>query len=271
MREDLNKQLCERQRLGHDKHYGEWRHSREHNAKFEYDADDEPFTGVGSAHRESMKHRYGYDTKQFNENLRPLYGFIRKSVGRKWDDVYSEICGVFDKRSVINQHILIHLYQYVETKNIYVGADGKLWVQGTESWRRPREDQPLRATHIEYYVDPRDGVLKHNKHYHTHRQEWRKHVEEVKQRQLEVKRVIDKTTELHKLNGCWFEVKFENYDGERETERVRLSEKTVWYREKTVFPLCYDVVKKASVAEAHVAVSKRQLSSRELRRYGLTN
>lgn len=272
MRKDLNKQLCERQRRGHDMHYGEWRHSRAHDAKFEYDLDDEPFEGVGSGHRESMKHRYGWDTKSFNENLRPLYGFIRKSVGRVWDDVYSEICSVFDKRSVINQHILDHLFRYVETKNIYVAEDGELWVQATEYWRGPREDKPLRATSIEYYVDPRDGILKYNKHYRTWRQEWREHQKEKAEQQARIKRVVDKDTELRKIDGHWFEVKFEDVSGESVTKEVMSPwQKRPCLVSQTVFPVRFDVLQRCHVSEPRVAVSKRQLSSREIRQHGLTN
>lgn len=127
MREDLNKLLCERERIGHSDRYGSYRRLKHFKDESDIEDSDELFTGVGSSHRESMKIRYGYDTKSFNENLNPLYGFIHKSVGKKWDKIYSEICKVFDKRSVINQHILIHLFQKVETKDIVVGTNGKLW------------------------------------------------------------------------------------------------------------------------------------------------
>ena len=126
-----------------------------------YDDDGEPFTGVSSGHREGMRLRHNIrgDTKSLNENLNPLWGFVHKSVGRPWNKVYGEICAVFDKRSVINQHILVHLEEHVEI-NTFEGEDGQLYFH-------PGYGQATPATHwnVRYYVDSRDGILKLNKHY----------------------------------------------------------------------------------------------------------
>ena len=82
-REDLNKLLCERQRIGSSMSFKDVRHAK----RF---ADHEHT-------REGMKHRYGYDTKTLNENLTPLWGYIRKSVNRPWDLVYSDLVKVFEQ------------------------------------------------------------------------------------------------------------------------------------------------------------------------------
>ena len=108
MRQDLNKQLCERERLGHSLKYRDYRHKRDYN---DYLGEE----GENLLQREGMKTRYGWNRKSFNENLNPLYGLIRKNAGRPWDTFYSELCEVFDTRSVINGHILQHLLQYVNT------------------------------------------------------------------------------------------------------------------------------------------------------------
>lgn len=200
MRSDLNKLLCERERTGHEMKYGDERHSRAF--KETQLEDDEPFQGVSSTHREGMKVRYRYRRKEFSENLNPLYGFIRKSVGRKWDSVYSEICEVFDKRSVINQHILVHLFQYVE-QDIAV-IDGKMYVEGKMYSKRI----PLEESFTEYYVDPRDGILKINKSRLGRRQIIKNRQEREAKEQEKVRRVVDDQTELHLINDCWFEVKF---------------------------------------------------------------
>jgi hypothetical protein len=270
MREDLNKQLCERQRTRSYKDYGEYRHDKHFKEHYDLDFDDEPFGGVGSHGREGMKHRYGWDQKSFNENLKPLYGFIRKSLGKKWDKVYSEICSVFDKRSVINQHILIHLFQYVETNNIRVGTDGKLYHEIVSSWRSENRLRPLKDSYIEYYVDPRDGILKYNHSHKTRRQVARQQQAERAKEEAKVKKVVDKFTELHKLKDVWFEVKFI----EREP-RVYTGFETVSYARRPIFRTYreydykYDVLKDRSVTDARVAVSKRQLSKKEIKRHGL--
>jgi len=270
MREDLNKLLCERERVGHSDRYGNYRRLKHFEDKSDIEDSDELFTGVGSSHRESMKIRYGYDTKSFNENLNPLRGFIRSSVGKKWNKVYSEICKVFDKRSVINQHILVHLFQYVETKDIVVGANGKLWYRPTE-YVFSTEPHPLKESSVEYYVDPRDGILKYNDGHQTQRQAARQRAVERAKEKAAVLRVLNDQTELHNISGSWFEVKFEHVAGQTETEMVTDYYRKNWLRTRTVYPYRFDVLAKQTVAEKRVAVSKRQLSHKELRKYGLTN
>lgn len=272
MRGDLNKLLCERERLGHGMDYGEHRQSRSHDEKFDCEFDDEPFTGVGSGHREGMKRRYGYDTKQFNENLNPLWGFIRKSVGKKWDRVYSEICSVFDKRSVINQHILIHLEQKVEINDIRVGADGKLYVFSPYRWHYQREHglTALRESSIEYYVDPRDGILKYNHQRLTYRQENRLNAAKRAKEEAKVRRVVDKFTELHLIKGVWFEVKFIEREPHvfSQFEKSQFSNRS-YYRTYYKYEYEYDILKERSVTDARVAVSKRTLSKKEIKKHDL--
>jgi hypothetical protein len=85
-----------------------------------------------------------------------------------------------------------------------------------------------------------------------------------------VKRVIDKTTELHLINGVWFEVKFQVFEGVRRQVKVENSySKSTYYRYETEFPFVYDVLDKRTVQRSRVAVSKRTVSHRELKRYGM--
>lgn len=58
--------------------------------------------------REKMLPRH-QNTKSLSDFLSPLFGLLRKSVGRKWDDVYSEIRAVADHRSVTGHHLLEHV------------------------------------------------------------------------------------------------------------------------------------------------------------------
>lgn len=268
MREDLNKLLCERERPRSYDHYCNYRNLERFNSLHDVPYDDEdfaePFTGIGSGSRESMKYRYGWDSKSFNENLNPLWGVIRKNVGRKWDKVYSELCQVFDKRSVINQHILTHLFQTVEI-NVVV-EDGELWV--TQRYRSAPVQ--LRDSDVEYYVDPRDGILKFNAHRKSYRTVRREREAAEKAAKAKVLRVIDANTELHLINGVWFEVKFVSFEGTRTTKMVN----NVWSKTshmKTVieYPYRYDVLKKTLVSDARVAVSKRTVSHKVLKRHGL--
>lgn len=187
MRADLNKQLCERERFGHDRRYKNVRRNKK------LDSLDVSF--------ESMKRRHTVvgDTKTFNENLNPLWGAVRKAVGKPWNKFYSELCKNFDKRSVINQHILQHLNDRVE-QNVYIREDGELMVS-----RDYGKHLPLReCSYIEYYVDPRDGILKVNKHRKTYKQRRREDAKEAARKEAESFRKLDKDNVLRKIDGIWY-------------------------------------------------------------------
>lgn len=192
MRQDLNKLLCERERVGHSKKYREARR----NKKFANFGEE----GELLPSNEGMKYRHtrGYgDTKSFNENLSPLWGLIRKNVGRPYDKFYSELCQVFDKRSVINQHILQHLDDFL-VKTLYL-VDGELWVRGTY-----RQDEKLKGSWVEYYVDPRDGIIKKNKHYRTWKQDSRGRRAKAEAERNARFVQIDANNVLRFIDGVWF-------------------------------------------------------------------
>lgn len=198
MRDDFNKLLTERQRLGHKMKFRPTRHLKV------FSVDEEL-----SAGRESMKKRYGRagatTRKQFNENLNPLRNFIRCNVGRPWDMVYSEICQNFDKRKVINNHILEHLFQYVTIDLKYI--DGVLCELQT-SWRSGEGWQPVADSKwIEWYVDPRDGILKERKERQTYNQRQAAEKAERNAKIAKVYRKIDEDNHLFLINGIWFNFK----------------------------------------------------------------
>lgn len=192
MRADLNKLLCERERRGGFRSRDH--HPYRHMKRFAPDTDPEE---GGPAGQESMTRRYGYDGKEFNENLRPLYGQVRRAVGRRWDAFYSDLCKVFDMRSVINQHILQHLKDYCE-REIYL-RDGALFIR-----RAYGPDKALAQDDCEFYVDPRDGIIKRNKYRTTYRQMQRARLTEEKAAEAKVTRWVDESTVLRKVGDTWF-------------------------------------------------------------------
>lgn len=192
MRSDFNKLLTERERLGNSSTYGEYRHAKRFAA-------DEEFT----AGREGMKHR-GRD-KSFNENLNPLKSFLRTNVGRPWDKIYSEICTNFDKRKVVNNHILEHLFQYVE-REVYI-IDGKPHTLNT--WRGHNHENPYslietNSRYPTYYVDPRDGIMKVPKQGRTRKQRDRDDLAERVAKQQKCYRRLDDDNHLILKDGIWW-------------------------------------------------------------------
>lgn len=193
MRKDLNKLLCEEERYGSSRSYKEVRNRKS------FQIDEEEF----SAGRESMTKRYSIAgiNKNFGEHLNPLYGIVRKNVGRPWDDVYSELSEIFDFRSVINDHILVHLWDYVE-RYTYIGDDGKVWVRAG----RYSSDRTLENAYCQYYIHPVTGVLLKNEKYESWKQSRRKHEEEAVAKKRRTQIVISKTKELRRKDedSPWF-------------------------------------------------------------------
>jgi hypothetical protein len=136
----------------------------------------------------------------FGEHLNPLYGIVRKNVGRKWDDVYSEMSEVFDMRSVINAHILQHLWQYVE-RYTYI-EDGVIMVR--ERYRSG--PTTLADAFCEYYIHPVTGVLCKNDQYKTYDQRSRDRKADREAEERKTRIVISKTQELRRKDEAspWF-------------------------------------------------------------------
>jgi hypothetical protein len=80
--------------------------------------------------------------KFLNENLAPLRRFLHQSVGRPWNDVYSEISQHIRLSSAVQFHILQHIGDFVERNSNDFNS----------YWRRP------------LWVDPADGILKRRAH-----------------------------------------------------------------------------------------------------------
>ncbi|MCG8443253.1 MAG: hypothetical protein MI723_15735 [Caulobacterales bacterium] len=95
------------------------------------------------------------DTKYQTDHFGPLRRYLNAQVGRPWRKVYGEICEKADTRSTVQDHVRLHLDDFVARPSI--GRDGG-WL-----WRgRPfAPAQPAGWYRwMQLYVDPRDGLLK---------------------------------------------------------------------------------------------------------------
>jgi hypothetical protein len=149
MREDIAKVLVERPRYrGYGKammraHRRRTRQAMRQDGDIEIDCP----RGVRSIHVRRVGKR---GPKGLNENLRPLCRFIGKNVGRRWDDVLSEIM----QRLNLNNAVQYHVWQHTVLMRgiIVVNArryQGVLLVGGTAQSIRRRER----------YVDPDTGLV----------------------------------------------------------------------------------------------------------------
>ena len=93
-------------------------------------------------------------TKSLNENLRPLVRFLRSRIGRRWDEVFSEICAGLDTGSTMKMHVRQHLEDFVAVR-VARGRYGDWLLDGRTIGSPGRRFYPP-----DFYVDPKDGVLK---------------------------------------------------------------------------------------------------------------
>lgn len=159
MREDIAKLICERQRVGSKEKSVKTAFKLNPNLDYDSLEFDWGTTYVSSArHRQegrcnpvavNMGKKKGpCRSKNLNENLRPLYQFLDKSVGRRWDDVYSEICTNINPNKAIDFHVLQHVGWYVALnehdryRDLYVDENGILCKDEPRRSRRYNHPAP---------------------------------------------------------------------------------------------------------------------------------
>jgi len=119
MRKDMAKVVTEAPRRGHANRSSKWGRRL---CKDEYALDDH-----GATRAPVSRHRqYGWNAKEFSDSLGPLRGYLRKQIGRPWDNVWSEIANTLDSRSLTGQHIFDHIRWEVEL-DAWLGDDGRLY------------------------------------------------------------------------------------------------------------------------------------------------
>ncbi len=259
MRDDMFKVLVGRPRRG-----SRWIES----AKLDRDRDrDGGFVGL---RRHAMEQAPTF--KFFNENLAPLVRFLRARCGRRWDDVYAEICANLDTGSTVKMHVRQHLDDLVNRRISY-GRQGELLNDGRALL--PHNRSSFRDN---LYVDPDDGILKDAETF------WRARGIGVPSRYairnpaeaapVDLRR-IDDTRFAWRRGGCWFLVAFDRRPhlgddellallvaGGREAPLVYSQDSRPmggWWRNRPVGP-----------PPAWQVVALHQLGKRDLRRYGLT-
>lgn len=53
-------------------------------------------------------------TKHFSDHLGPLRRFLRSKVNQPWNDTYRDLCDRLDPSTLAGQHVIFHLWHYVE-------------------------------------------------------------------------------------------------------------------------------------------------------------
>ncbi len=139
-------------------------------------------------------------TKYLNENLAPLRRFLASQVGRPWNKVYSEISEHLKPTSTVQQHVRDHVEDFVAVKTRMRAGE----VQVTGRWGR---DMSLQESYQRLYVHPRTGLLRENPHWKSWSTKARAEREEAEKLRTQRRREVDAKTQLHCLDGVWWEVR----------------------------------------------------------------
>jgi len=225
--------------------------------------------------RESLRARHRH-RKWLNENLAPLRRYLHAQVGRPWDAVFAELCAGIDRRNTVQQHIHLHIEDFVATRTRRV--DGVLYYH--QDWNGPTPLDEGLGRSRSLYVDPDTGLLRRYEAVAARRRIERAAHREAMARARsdarEDRRVLDDDTQLHRIDGVWYRVQLRalatacagerdalrnvpalecprGHDGRDRSGRALRANLTLFGR-----------------ADVYAA-QKRQLCKRELRRHGLAD
>lgn len=189
MREDMFKIIVERPRSGRS-----W--ARPFKLRHEKDL-DRKHAGL----KRSVLQQRGH-TKNLNENLAPLRRYLHKQKGRKWNDVFSEICARLDTGSTVKMHVREHIEDFVMLR-ISIDANGR-WLGVRGGWRQPNTPDEWWP---DLYVDPHDNIIKETngllKKLRLKKKRYVWHNRQTQQRP-DLIRFTNKTKGFVNLNRCWF-------------------------------------------------------------------
>jgi hypothetical protein len=257
MREDMYKVIVERPRRWKDGYAGAARLRNDYSGPTR------------------LRTRAGYGYRNLNENLAPLRRYLRAQVGRPWDKVFSEICANIDRRNAVQQHIHQHICDFIAIDACF--RDGQL-VDLANRWTFLPSGSGI---YQELYVDPHTGLIRLNKDSESRRQGAAKRRERDQAEIAARRRTVNEHTFLLLLDDVWFRVEVDVLPDNRYMEKV-IDGRT---RRYVVAEPRYDVVLRRHISRAMsdelrhckrlygsddlYAVSKRQISTREIKVHGL--
>ncbi|HVK51421.1 MAG TPA: hypothetical protein VM469_06785 [Pseudoxanthomonas sp.] len=221
-----------------------------------------------SASHESLRERHTR-RKWLNENLRPLQRYLQQQVGRPWDKVFAELCAAIDRRSTVQQHVHEHIEDFVAVNVVELA--GELQVHR----KRSGSVYPLAERWSpRLYVDPVSGLLRRNRLRERARaQEEAEDLARVAARQAN-RRDLEAHRQLHRYKGIWYDVALAPIPPAGRGPGVV----DVLRRQVVVAPGHRGAGRFVTCGDSRLygrpdvyASNKRQLNTRELRAYGLSN
>lgn len=237
MRPDMHKVIVEEPRHGGDRHKNRRRANLPDELLPKKEGIRRPYT-----------HR-----KWFGEHLGPLKRWLRSNVGRPWNDVYSEASQVITADSPVRAHIRVHMFEMVQRHTFM--REGEVWCHcGSRSL--PIRKIGSYSRWPTFFVHPETGIFWEAP---PRRRKRSARVSPVEQKWL------TRSVLLRKLKGLWFECHLMRFP-----ERL----------EKGDRPWRFDLAEGRDICPSqarHIyqepvyCISKRQLSRKELKHFGLKN
>lgn len=256
MRNDMSKVIVERPRLGG----GKSRKGREIDPDLQVS-------------HEGMRKPYvrNYTEKSLNENLAPLRRFLFSQVGKRWDDVYSDVAKNLRTDNTVQQHVRDHLEDFVAVRTSL--KDGKIMVSSKYGWYDYIGD-----TRKLLYVDPDDGILKINKFEPARRRyTYGDRVRDERIAREASEKVFPDGTHIKLVDGIWYQVEYADIP-KNKIITVKTLDGTETKQSITIY--VFDAILKTRVSyqdspysqrRTTYCVSKRQLSKTELKKYKVVN
>ena len=255
MREDMDKVIVERPRYG-SRMNNDDKGERKRLQRVRFDPDLLPIRASTSRGRRARM-------KDLNEHLGPLRRFLNSRVGRHWDKVYAEVRQRINSDSTQQMHILQHLvgpFGYVQT-------DAKVGPQGAFTDLRGRPLGPG------WFVNPKTGCLQRNPQSYLHggRATWR--WPRVTPRRAAAVYVQRHGKTFREIAGVWYEVELRPVALPLRRRPMAPPLDDTWPE-----PQVYDAILRCHATYGQLraehggyvyAATKRQISSREIRRYAL--
>lgn len=175
-------------------------------------------------------------TKHLSDHLGPLRRLLRSKVGQHWDDIYSELSQRLDSSTVTGQHVLDHLWDYVERNVVLI--DGVPYHKANSRY----QSHQLAGWRDEFYIHPDTGILHFAK----------KAAKEPPKKRDDLV-VIDRYYQYRKLNDVWYLITLQEIPQFQEVTDVVLKTTVNHLRGKCEY------------GREVYAVKKRQCNKKELK------
>jgi hypothetical protein len=163
--------------------------------------------------------------------------------------VFSEVCRDLDESDDMRAHFMAHVRIEVDEK-LSVHANGRLYrprgPMGRFTWDDPKH---IPGCFKRFYVDPRDGILKKTPNGNSR---WKR-----KEEQPEHGWLMDDGVQIKYIDGIWYEVSMTSRRVSRIIHPV-IRNNEIIRPGRTILDTVYDY-------------AKRQLNTRELKKYGIAN